>query len=708
MDYLEKKQELLVEDKNLLPINRELIEKALNMIGSKSNVEKSIEMAKIIRFEMGYGTTPIVAALLADAVAIKELKINELKNDFGKEVISILDGLERIPKLHLDKYLAQTENFIQLLLTITQDINAILVKLTERLFHLRNLKYETEERQRSVAQEILSLYAPVAHRLGMYAVKTEFEDSSMKFLNPEIYFDIARKLDQTKAFRAKYINEFIAPIQETLEQNNYKFTIKGRPKSIFSIWNKMKKQGVPFNEVYDLFAIRIILDIELKKEKAICWNVYSLLTDSYTPNPKRLRDWISSPKGTGYESLHATVIGNEGKWVEVQIRTERMDEIAEKGHAAHWKYKESGNAESGDWLARMREALENPAQNDDESVEKKNLYSDEIFIFTPNGDLRKMHANATILDFAFSIHSNIGETCTGAIVNGKMQNIKNQLNNGDEVKILTSKKQRPKHEWLEIAKSTKAQNRIKRALKASLYEDSENGKEIVKQKLQQLKMDFVDSNINVLTDYFEFSTPVEMYQAFGKGKIDVLKIKKAFVKEEIDNETVKKDMFIPDTSAEKLLEERPDYLVIDNLSTLDFNLSKCCNPIPGDKIFGFVTVTKGTRIHKKSCPNAKELYARYPYRVVEARWTKEDFDTAFTANIHLAGYDALGVTNAITQIVSTELKLNMRSINIKSRSKNQFDGIIVIDVHGKKELNAVITRLQKIKDVISVTRLNKL
>ena len=486
--------------------------------------------------------------------------------------------------------------------------------------------------------------------------------------------------------------------------------IKGRPKSIYSIWNKMKKQGVEFDEVYDKFAIRIIIDTDLSQEKAKCWQVYSIITDKYVPNPRRLRDWISAPKASGYESLHTTVIGPDEKWVEVQIRTRRMDEIAEKGQAAHWKYKENkaGQAKA-DWLSKIREALEKPDKffEKDSDKDKASLYTDEIFVFTPDGDLKRLHKGYTVLDFAFSIHTAIGEKCTGAIVNGKIENIRHVLKNGDEVKVLTSKSQKPKYEWLEIVKSSRAKAKIKRVIKAEAYKDLDAGKEAVKQKLSQLKIEFNDFHINQLIEYFGFKSAFDFYQAVGEGKLDIHKIKKAFSdiseKENIEKQENETELRILNKKLGK--ESGHDYLIIENnLQTVDYHFAKCCNPIPGDEIFGFVTVSKGTKIHKKTCPNAKDMYARFPYRIVEAKWNTQKESGAFNVQLFISGKDKVGMINTITEIISKEFKLNLRALTIHPRKNNMFEGIIISSVNNSKQLNDLIERLKKIEDVYEVKR----
>ncbi len=684
---------------------------SFNSKSAINKLENAIEISRISINEINLSSTTITAVFLYVFTQNKLFEKEKLEEIFGKEIAGIVSGLTKIPVIQLDKLSIQTEKFINLLLTISTDVRSILIKLAEMLYYLRNLKNTDRKEQIKTASEISVLYAPIAHRLGLYAIKTEMEDLSMKYLHPDIYKDIAKKLEATKASRNQYIEQFIAPLKKELLKQGINCEIKGRPKSIYSIWNKMKKQGVEFDEVYDKFAIRVIIDAELSQEKAKCWQVYSIITDKYVPNPRRLRDWISAPKASGYESLHTTVIGPEEKWVEVQIRTLRMDEIAEKGQAAHWKYKENkaGQAKS-DWLGKIREILEKPDKSFHQSSneeDKAKLYTDEIFVFTPKGDLKRLHKGYTVLDFAFSIHTNIGEKCTGAIVNGKIENIRHILKNGDEVKILTSKNQKPKYEWLDIVKSPRARAKIKRVIKAETYKGLDSGKEAVKQKLSQLKLDFNDIHINKLVVYFGFKTTLDFYQAVGEGKLDIHKIKKAFADIfEKENETQ-----IEEPAELRILNKKitksgtQDYLIIENqLQTIDYHLAKCCNPIPGDEIFGFVTVSKGTKIHKKSCPNAKDMYSRFPYRIVEAKWNTEHETGEFNVQIHINGKDKVGIVSTITEIIAKEFKLNLRALTIHPRKDNLFEGIIITSVNNSKQLNNLIERLKKIEDVYEVKR----
>ncbi len=681
----------------------------LNLLNAKLN--DAFIISKICIKEINLDTSIIITCILYFVVPPEKIDLKKLDDGFGQRVKNILHGLIKTSDIQLDKLSIQAENFIKLLLTISPDITSILVKLAEMLYLIRNLKDEEINEQVKTASVVSALYAPIAHRLGLYSIKTEMEDLSMKYLHTEVYKDIAKKLEQTKAYRDVYIKSFINPLKKELDKQKIKCEIKGRPKSIHSIWNKMKTQGVDFDEVYDKFAIRVIIDSELENEKNDCWRVYSIITDWYKPNPHRLRDWISSPKSSGYESLHTTVIGPEQKWVEVQIRTIRMDEIAEKGHAAHWKYKEKKEGSGSDWLAQIREVLEKPEQltDDEHDKNKAMLYTDEIFLFTPDGDLKKSRTGHTVLDFAFSIHSDVGEMCTGAIVNDKIVSIKQELKNGDHIKILTSKNQKPRYEWLEIVKSQRAKAKIKRVLKSINYKDSELGKDIIKHKLSQLKIEFNDVNISKLCEQLMFKTSMDLYQAVGSGKFEISKIKKAFAEVNAQAEKAKenKEELSLEVSEESLVSSK-DFLIIENnLQTIDYQMAKCCNPIPGDEIFGFVTVSKGTKIHKRNCSNAKDMISRFPYRIIKAKWNNEAEMSKFMVQLRIIGRDNIGVTASITEIISKEFKLNLRAITIHPRKDNMFEGIVVTTVHNKKQLDDLINRLKRVEDVTNVMRISK-
>lgn len=584
-----------------------------------------LETSLILLEEMGLGADAVKCVMLKNLCDRGILVNGKLEEDYGKPVRTLIDGIHKLERIDTKKYSSNAENFIGLLLTLSDDIRVVLIRLGMRLYDMRHIEDYPEEKQQSIAGETRALFIPIAHRLGLYRVKNELEDRVMRFHDPVTYDLIERKLQETKTDRDQYTRDFIEPIEARLQEHGFICEIKSRVKSIPSIRRKMQVQKVDFEKVYDLFAIRVILNETVENEAADCWKIYSLVTDIYTPNPRRLRDWISFPKATGYESLHTTVIGPEGRWVEVQIRTRRMDEIAERGFAAHWKYKSGHKPDAMESLySDIRQLLENPGKTASEAPanrEKKALYTDEIFIFTPKGDLKRMKAGYSVLDFAFEIHSEVGSTCTGAIVNGKMVPLKHILQNGDIVKILTSKTQKPNPGWLEIAKSPRNIGRIKHALKMESYKEAEFGKEIIRNKVVQLGFEFTDLVIHRLADYFGCEEVMELYQKFGEGKFDVLKIKKALALPEPAAVPAppKEENFAERLSG--VMAGREDFVIIDpKIKSLHYQFARCCNPAPGDQIFAFVSVTQGIKIHKTTCSNAHAMVTRFPYRVLEARW----------------------------------------------------------------------------------------
>jgi len=661
------------------------------------------EIAEILLNETGTGSISVITAILYILHKQKKESIELLKNRYNNSVIKLLTGLLNIPDIKPEKTEKQTDNFIKLLLTITDDIRAILILISVQIYKMRRIESFEENERIQILSLAKNIYIPLAHRIGLYNIKTEAEEIHMKYTEKEMYHFIAGKLKETKANRDLYIKEFIKPLNNLLKEAGYHFTIKGRPKSIHSIWNKMKSQNVPFEEVYDLFAIRIILKSDVKNEKIVCWNVYSLITNIYKPNPKRLRDWISSPKISGYESLHTTVLGPENRWAEIQIRTERMDEIAEKGPAAHWRYKTGKEGGGNDWLSRIREEIENPSDSENTDTVKTSLYSDDILVFTPENDLKSFKKGYTILDFAFAVHSKVGETCTGGIVNGKIQPLSYELRNGDTVKVLTNKNKKPNPEWLDIAKGQRTKLKIKRALKSITFDAADVGKGLLKEKLERLKIEFNDSQVQKITEYFKCKSAIELFHKVGKGTIDLMKIKHAvdFQKEKKEEPELLKENK-PELS-DDIIPKSDDYLIIgDNLSGLDYKLSKCCNPLPGDKIFGFVTVNKGTRIHKTNCPNAKEMYTKFPYRIIKAKWNAHDGNSAFSASIFINGSDKSGLASEITKIITDEFNLKIHAISLKSASYNQFEGVVIVLVNNRKQLNDLIKRLKMIKGIRTV------
>ena len=586
--------------------------------------DASCEMAHILLQEMDQDTETMVTVMFWTIVDKGRLSLEEIGRNYAPGIAALLSALRKIDGFDTRKAHSNVENFIKLLLTSSDDIRVILIRTARKLYQIRHITEFTKEQQEEIFREASILYLPITHRIGLYKLKTEFEDRIMRYTREDIYCYIEHKLTETRADRDKFTEEFIKPIDDTLKEYGFNVEIRSRVKSIPSIYRKMQAQKVEFEKVYDLFAIRIILNEVVESEKADCWKIYSLVTDIYTPNPRRLRDWISFPKSTGYESLHSTVIGPEGRWVEVQIRTRRMDEVAEKGVAAHWKYKSGDEQETGtDLFTTIREMLESPVNNQGVAAnkEKKALYSDEIFIFTPKGDLKRLKNGYTVLDFAYEVHTTIGHTCTGAIVNGKIVPLKYTLMNGDTVKILTSKNQKPNSGWLEFVRSPRNIARVKHALKMEQYKDADLGKDIIKNKVQQLEFEFTDIIIQKLVDAFECENYLDLYQKFGEGRLDPLKIKKALTEQKpAAVVTPPVEEKFPETIS-RALSGSKEYLIIDNRhESFHYQFAKCCKPSPGSKIFAFVSVYQGVRIHRTDCPNARQLILHYPYRVLEAKW----------------------------------------------------------------------------------------
>lgn len=670
------------------------------------------EILEISQSELNLDNEPAVAYLLHELSKMKKITANHAATLklFSEGVLEILSGLNKIDKLDTSKYSNQTDNFIKLLLTISDDLRVILTKLAQRLYQMRNLLQEEIQDQKKIAAEIQLLYSPIAHRIGLYSIKSEFEDLCMKFFNPEVYLSINEKLAVNKAGLEKYINDFVAPIKQKVLEHDLQCRVFGRVKSIPSIWKKMQTQEVEFEKVYDLFAIRVIVDTQVENEKADCWKVFSLVTEEYTANPKRMRDWITVPKSSGYESLHTTVIGPEGKWVEVQIRTERMDEIAEKGYASHWKYKDKSSREQQlDLFAKIREALQKPTGlKQNLTKEKKALYSDEIFVFTPKGDLKKFKSGHSVLDFAYDIHTDVGHCCTGAVVNDKMVSFRHILNNGDTVKILTSKNQKPNHSWLEFVKSSKAAAKIKQSLKADEYKYADEGKQILKHKFEQIGIDFTDVNILVLVDFYKCETVLDLYQQMGEGKLDSTKIKKVLlgtVQQEQTKAQLLSEIEQEPISNYNFDDSKGNFLEIDNQAVnFAYMYSKCCNPVPGDKIFAFVSVSQGLKIHKTSCRNARALITNYPYRIIEARWRKASEDAPLLAQIKIVAKGSAEAAHKIVNYITNDLKLMVKGSQVESQSGGNVTFKVAVNVNGKEHLTRIINRLKKFKDIKSAQR----
>ncbi len=682
-------------------------------ITGQSSVIHALSVARIVVDEMGLGLTSLIASILHDCSGKIDLNDKKIEKVFGSNVLKVLKGLANIENIETTRSTYQAENFLKLILSLADDIRVILIKLVERLEYMRNLKGAKTEVRLRLASESYFLYAPLAHRLGLYKLKSEMEDRAMMYLDPAAYKMIEQKVKHTTSSRNRLIRDFSTPLRAELDRQKIKYQIKGRTKSIHSIWQKMNRQGVEFEEVYDVFAIRIILDSEKEREKADCWKIYSLVTDLYQPNPSRLRDWISLPKSNGYESLHTTVIGPRNKWVEVQIRSARMDDIAEKGLAAHHKYKGTeGDKAIDKWLLHMREILESADEEDKELIEqvRSGLYTDEVFVFTPRGDLKRLAAGATVLDFAFEIHTQVGESCVGAKVNGRNVGIKYVLENGDQVAVLTSKNQKPKQDWLSFVATGKAKSRIKSALNAEKVKSAAEGKAMLVRRLKNWKITYDDALVKSLLDNFKLPNATELYYQIQCEKIDLQD-----VKDYLKNEGQKKKTEIRSNEeiSRKVQEEVDtrlvtgamfsDYLIIDNkVEGLDYKLAKCCNPVPGDKIFGFVTITEGVKIHRVNCPNAPYLMANYPYRVLMARWTKVEESPAFQTGIRIVGVDDHAMITKIYEVL-TSYKVSLRNFKYENHD-GMFEGIVYLFVPNTNILNGLIKKIASIDGVLKANR----
>jgi GTP diphosphokinase / guanosine-3',5'-bis(diphosphate) 3'-diphosphatase len=675
----------------------------------QNQVISAIEISAIAVKEIGLGMTAVLSLFLLNVLKKGKTDLAEIEKTYGKPIAVITSGLNSIHALDNKTLAPQAENFRNLLLNLAGDVRVILIKIAEQLYEMRGMKKLTEEEQIRLAAEASYLYAPLAHRLGFYMIKSEMEDLSLKFTDRKTYDTIARKLAQTMRDRKQFIEEFIGPIEEEMKKRHFDFEIKGRPKSIHSIWNKMINKEVAYEDIYDRFAIRIILNSELKNEKADCWQVYSTVTDLYQPNPLRLRDWISVPKTNGYESLHTTVIGPGGQWVEVQIRTNRMNEIAEKGFAAHWKYKGLESEQGLDeWLKRIREVLETPEPDAREFLDdfKLSLYTKEIFIFTPKGDLKKFPSGATVLDFAYDIHSEVGSLCTGAKVNGKNVPIRHVMQNGDRVEILTSKNQSPKMDWLNFVVTSKAKTKIRFKLNEARVKQAENGKEMLVRRLKNWKISFSDETVRKLLKAFKLKMAQDLYYGIANGEIDLAHIK-GLLQEPVATE---KPVVEPELAAHHIAEpviKTDDFLIIDDkLANVDFKLGKCCNPIFGDEIFGFVTVSEGIKVHRLNCPNAAQLISKYGYRIVKARWSSGGKEAFFTVEINVTGENDPNILNNLSGVIAKDLKVSLRSINVDTEG-GMFSGRLKITVRDTAHLDSLIARLSAIKGVYKVNRMER-
>jgi GTP pyrophosphokinase len=729
---LEKKA-LAKEYKELLKISyqtlsgddKKLIRKAFNFavdahehqrrISGEAYIFHPIAVAKIVAHEIGSDAISIAAALIHDVVEDNSnYSIQNIKKEFGKNIARIVDGLTKISNLSTKADIShQAENYRKMLLTLSEDVRVIIIKIADRLHNMQTLSVMPLEKQIKKASETLYIYAPLAHRIGLYNIKTELEDLGLKYTDPETYDDISKKLIENKKDQDNYIRKFNQTISKSLNKEKLKYVIKGRSKSIYSIRNKMIKQGVSFEEVYDKFAVRIIYKSNIKNEKFLAWKIYSIVTDHFTPNPIRLRDWISAPKSTGYEALHITVVGPKSRWVEVQIRSEKMNEIAEKGYAVHYRYKQK-NERSDDsldaWINKLQEALENPDPNAVDFVEqfKLNLYAKEIFVFTPQGELKSLPVDATPLDFAFAIHTEVGLKTRGGKINGKLVPLNTKLKSGDRVEILTSEKIRPNANWMDYATTARAKSKIKSALNTEKKNLAKEGKEKLRRKLKQLRLTLNDRMITELQKFFKLSTSLDLFYRVGINTIDNAMIKKfassrsnvfiSYIKNKIRRKPQDKE-----TGKEEIT-KKYDLLVFGNdEEKLDYTISTCCNPIPGDNVFGFITIKDGIKIHKKNCPNALRMQSNYDYRILKAKWI-DSTQEEFTVSIDLTGIDKIGLLNNITNVISENMNMNIRKLNLETDG-GIFKGTIIISVKTNNLVNKVIEKLKKLNGIEKVKRL---
>jgi GTP pyrophosphokinase len=667
-----------------------------------------ISVAQICVQEIGLGATSIIAALLHDVVEDTDLTLKFIEKKFGFNVARICDGLTKISGVFTPGSSMQSENFKKMLLTLVDDMRVILIKLADRLHNMRTLESMSRKGQLKISSETIYVYSPLAHRLGLYSIKSELDDLYLKYTDKKSFNYISNKLRDTKYRRDKFIKSFIRPIKKKLKHLDLKFKILGRQKSIFSINNKIKNQDISFEDIYDLFAIRIILDVNFEEEKTVCWQAYSVVTDFYHPNSDRLKDWISTPKANGYESLHTTVMSGVGKWVEVQIRSKRMDDIAEKGFAAHWKYKEKlkGDSRFDDWISSIRDLVSQKNYSPQEFLDdfRGNLYNEEIFIFTPNGDLKTLPINSTVLDFAYSIHSEIGSKCTGAIIDKVLVPLTKILKSGDQVNVITSTKQKPSEDWINKAVTSKAKSSIKSSLIGQRKNLSTQGKDLIKRKFKKLKLKF-DENISQVANYFHYRSVIEFYYDIAKGIFNLKKIREYL--NSIEKLKIKEEKLIVENKSKKVINKKTSNSLIlfdGNNQTLDYSMSSCCNPIPGDDIFGFVTINEGIKVHRTNCSNSPELLSKYAYRVIKAEWFTK-INNNLLSSLLINGTDRIGVLDDITKIISSQLKVNMKSISINMKH-GIFEGKIELFVSDTLQLFKLIEKLQKVENVISIKRID--
>lgn len=722
----EYKELLRISYQTLSEDDKKLIRKAFDVAvdAHKDQRRKSgeayifhpIAVAKIVASEIGLGATSIASALLHDVVEDTDITVEDIEKMFNPKIAQIVEGLTKIAQVKTDQEISmQAENFRKMLLTLNDDVRVILIKIADRLHNMQTMESMADYKQAKIASETLYIYAPLAHRLGLYNIKNQLEDLGLKYTEPTVYNSIVSKIKETKEEQDAYIKSISDVLSESMNAEGIEYTIKGRPKSIYSIRRKMLAQGVTFDEVYDKFALRIIYKASQHDEKFLAWKIYSIVTDHYRPSPSRLRDWISSPKSTGYEALHITVMGPKGRWVEIQVRSERMDEVAEKGYAAHYKYKGGGGEEHGleTWLNLLKEALENTSGNAVDFVEdfKLNLYSKEIYVFTPKGEIKSLPKGATSLDFAFSIHSEIGTKTRGTRVNGKLVPLNHVLNSGDQVEVITSPNQKPNPHWLDYVTTARAKNKIKNVLNESTKRIGEDGKELLTRKLRHLKITLNEATTNELVSYFKLKTSLDLFYRVGMGSIDNQQLK--------DYAALKSNTFMnffknkikrsPSTQQDQVQKEEIsknyDLLVFGKeQDKLDYKLSSCCNPIPGDDVFGFITINEGIKVHKKDCPNAIRLQSNFAYRIIQAKWI-DSSQEEFKATLKITGMDSLGLTNELTKVISNNMNVNIQSISL-SGNAGIFNGQITVVVQNNSILKKLIENIKKIDGIDKVTRVN--
>jgi GTP pyrophosphokinase len=705
------KPKLKTGDKRLVRTAFEMAVDAHKTMRRKSGepyIFHPLAVAMICVEEIGLGVRSTICALLHDTVEDTDITLDDIQREFGNEMARIIDGLTKIATVVDNNASQQAENFKKILLTLTDDPRVILIKLADRLHNMRTLESMKREKQLKVSSETVYVYAPLAHRMGLYNIKTEMEDLAMKYMEPDHYKEVAKKLAETKRERTRYINEFIKPVKEKLDGIGFVYEIYGRPKSIHSIWNKMKKKNVAFEEVYDLFAIRVIIDTAQEKEKESCWKVYSIITDMYNPSPERLRDWLSNPKSNGYEALHTTVMGPQGKWVEVQIRSKRMNEIAEKGLAAHWKYKEGGDEEDrfDKWFSQIREAL---GGDDISSIDflqdfKTSFLAEEIFVYTPKGDVKMLPVNSSALDFAFNIHSAIGSKCIGAKVNHKLVPLSHKLRSGDQIEIITSNKQKPNEDWLGFVVTAKARNVIKDVLRDEKRKIAEDGKYAAEKKLQNIGVKLSPYNIDLLVEFYKAQSPLDLFYRIATKQIDLRDLKEFEVRgDKLELKKIKKEEVVAEAAIKQDLKKDTELIIFGERSDrIVYTLASCCKPIPGDDVFGFVSSGKGLIIHRTNCPNATQLLSSYGHRVVKTKWAKNK-EISFLTGLNITGLDDVGVIHKITNLISGELKINISAITVEAK-EGIFEGNIRLYVHDKEELDELIAELKLLPGIQDVRR----